>query len=84
MSGKEETIKSSFIDIACRKTSFSKHKSLRIKYFLVGVPANVDERRASVGLGTLSDYIKGFDLEWDPEAYLEQLPEYEKLYFGEE
>ncbi|PBJ13088.1 DUF6624 domain-containing protein [Flavobacterium sp. ACN6] len=42
-------------------------------------PDNVDKRRASVGLGTLSDYLKNFNAAWDVEAYKKELPEFEKL-----
>lgn len=42
-------------------------------------PDHVDERRASVGLGPLSEYLTNWDLKWDVEAYKKQLPELEKL-----
>lgn len=42
-------------------------------------PDTVDERRASVGLGSLSDYLKNWDLEWDVETYKKLLPEYEAI-----
>lgn len=42
-------------------------------------PDHVDERRATVGLGPLADYIKQWGLVWDVEAYKKQLPEIEKL-----
>lgn len=42
-------------------------------------PDNVDKRRASVGLGTLSDYLKYWNATWDVEAYKKELPEFEKL-----
>jgi hypothetical protein len=41
-------------------------------------PDHVDERRASVGLGPLSDYLKRWDMTWDAEAYKKQLPALEK------
>lgn len=41
-------------------------------------PEHVDERRASVGLGKLQDYISRWGLVWDVEAYKKQLPELEK------
>jgi len=42
-------------------------------------PDNVDKRRATVGLGTLSDYLKYWNVTWDVEAYKKELPEFEKL-----
>lgn len=42
-------------------------------------PDNVDKRRASVGLGTMSDYLKNWNATWDVEAYKKELPEFEKL-----
>lgn len=49
-------------------------------YFLSALhdPDHVDERRASVGLGTLAEYLKNWDMTWDVEAYKKQLPELEK------
>jgi hypothetical protein len=41
-------------------------------------PDNVDKRRAEVGLGSLSDYVKRWDIIWDVEEYKKQLPEIEK------
>jgi len=41
-------------------------------------PERVDERRQSVGLGPISDYLKRFNIEWDVKAYLKNLPEIEK------
>jgi hypothetical protein len=38
-------------------------------------PDHVDERRASVGLGPLADYVKNWNIIWDVEAYKNQLPE---------
>lgn len=40
-------------------------------------PENVDIRRAEVGLPPLADYVKRWDIVWDPEAYLKILPELE-------
>ena len=40
-------------------------------------PDNVDQRRASVGLGTLQDYISNWGMTWDVEEYKKKLPEYE-------
>ena len=41
-------------------------------------PDKVDERRSSVGLGKLADYISIWDLKWDADAYKKILPELEK------
>lgn len=38
-------------------------------------PDKVNERRASVGLGSIEEYVKYFNMEWDLEAYKKQLPE---------
>jgi uncharacterized protein DUF6624 len=35
-------------------------------------PDNVDKRRAAVGLGPLSEYVKTWDIVWDVEAYKKQ------------
>ena len=37
-------------------------------------PDRVDERRAAMGLGTMAEYLKHWDLTWDVEAYKKQLP----------
>ncbi len=37
-------------------------------------PDNVDQRRASVGLGPISEYIARWGLTWDAEEYKKQLP----------
>ena len=42
-------------------------------------PRNVDERRKSVGLGPLKEYMSRFGLEWNVEEYIKRLPEYEAL-----
>ena len=42
-------------------------------------PDRVDERRASVGLGTLADYVSHWNMTWDVESYKKQLPELEKM-----
>jgi hypothetical protein len=41
-------------------------------------PENVDKRRAEVGLGPLADYVRRWNITWDPIAYQKQLPELEK------
>lgn len=40
-------------------------------------PDHVDERRASVGLGKLQDYVGRWGITWDVEAYKKMLPEIE-------
>lgn len=42
-------------------------------------PDNVDKRRTDVGLGSISDYIKNWNLTWDVEKYKSELSELEKL-----
>ena len=42
-------------------------------------PDHVDERRASVGLGPLADYLRSYNIKWDPAAYKKQLPEIERM-----
>lgn len=42
-------------------------------------PDNVDKRRTEVGLGSISDYVKNWNLIWDVEKYKNELPELEKL-----
>ena len=46
-------------------------------------PDNVDKRRSEVGLGTLSDYVKNWNINWNVEEYKKKLPEIEKWYRGE-
>jgi hypothetical protein len=43
-------------------------------------PLNVDKRRASVGLGPLSDYTEAYNFKWDPAEYRKRLPAVEKKY----
>jgi hypothetical protein len=43
-------------------------------------PANVDERRKTVGLGPISEYTIRFGITWDLNQYLKDLPELEKRY----
>lgn len=45
-------------------------------------PDHVDERRASVGLGPLADYLMNWDLRWDVEAYKQELPKLEERLKG--
>ncbi|UKB82574.1 hypothetical protein LF887_16340 [Chryseobacterium sp. MEBOG06] len=42
-------------------------------------PDHVDKRRTEVGLGSISDYVKNWNLIWDVEKYKSELPELEKL-----
>ncbi|SHL46350.1 DUF6624 domain-containing protein [Flavobacterium saccharophilum] len=58
----------------------SNHPTTKIPFvFPLEDPDNVDKRRASVGLGTMSDYLKYWNATWDVEAYKKELPEIEKL-----
>jgi len=41
-------------------------------------PDYVDQRRASVGLGKIADYVKHWNVVWDVEEYKKQLPLIEK------
>ena len=45
-------------------------------------PDHVDERRAAVGLGTMAENLKRWNLPWDVAAYKAQLPELEILEWG--
>jgi len=47
-------------------------------------PDHVDERRASVGLGPLADYVSHWDIIWDVGAYKADLPAIEAKERGEE
>lgn len=40
-------------------------------------PDHVDQRRASIGLQPLADYVIRWQIKWDPEEYKKQLPEIE-------
>lgn len=42
-------------------------------------PDRLDERRASVGLEPIADYLDRFGLTWDLEAYKARLPELERM-----
>jgi len=46
-------------------------------------PDHVDERRAAVGLPSMAENLKRWNLTWDVEAYKRELPELEKLQWGE-
>lgn len=55
------------------------HKDSEKQYVLpLEDPINVDERRKSVGLGPLSEYVARFGFEWNVEQYLKMLPTYEE------
>ncbi len=41
-------------------------------------PRNVDTRRLAVGLDPLGEYAKRWGIVWDPDDYLEKLPQFEK------
>lgn len=41
-------------------------------------PDHVDERRASVGLGPIADYISHWNMTWDVETYKKELPALEE------
>jgi hypothetical protein len=45
------------------------------KYYVLPLadPDQVDDRRATMGLGRLSDYVKSYDIVWDPESYKKEL-----------
>lgn len=49
------------------------------KYYIAPLedPDNVDKRRAEVGLGLLTDYVKRWDIVWNVAEYKKQLPEIE-------
>ena len=42
-------------------------------------PDNVDKRRTEVGLGTLADYVKNWNIVWNIEEYKKDLPEIEEM-----
>lgn len=42
-------------------------------------PDNVDKRRTEVGLGTLADYVKNWNIVWNIEQYKKDLPEIEEM-----
>ena len=46
-------------------------------------PDHVDERRAAIGLPPMAEYLKHWKLPWDVEAYKRELPELEKLQWGD-
>jgi tetratricopeptide (TPR) repeat protein len=51
------------------------------KYYILPLddPDGVDQRRAAVGLQPLADYVKAWEISWDPSEYKKHLPEREKL-----
>ncbi len=42
-------------------------------------PDNVDKRRTEVGLGTLADYVKNWNITWNVEQYKKDLPAIEEM-----
>jgi len=53
-------------------------KDTNINYVLpLEDPDTVDQRRASVGLGLLADYVKNWNIVWNVDEYKKQLPELE-------
>lgn len=42
-------------------------------------PENVDKRRLEVGLGTLADYVKNWNIIWNIEQYKKDLPQIEEI-----
>ncbi len=42
-------------------------------------PLHVDERREKAGLPPMAEYLKNWDLTWDPDLYLKELPGLEAL-----
>ncbi|MBW8687991.1 DUF6624 domain-containing protein [Chitinophaga rhizophila] len=44
-------------------------------------PAQVDKRRASMGLPTMAEYLAPFDMKWDAVQYARELPELEAGFF---
>lgn len=52
----------------------------KTKYILpLEDPDNVDKRRIEVGLGTLADYVKNWNITWNVEQYKKDLPEIEEM-----
>ena len=41
-------------------------------------PDSVDQRRITVGLGTMQEYLKNFGMDWDLEAHKERIAAFEK------
>ena len=54
-------------------------KSGQYELFPIEDPMHVDERRASVGLPPLAEYLQHWNLTWDPADHLKQHPQNEKL-----
>ncbi len=51
------------------------------KYYISPLedPDNVDKRREEVGLGSLADYVRNWQINWDAAAYKKDLPRLEAL-----
>ncbi|WP_347925790.1 DUF6624 domain-containing protein [Pontimicrobium sp. SW4] len=43
-------------------------------------PKNVDKRRATIGLETLQQYLSNFNITWNVEEYIEELPNIERKF----
>ena len=41
-------------------------------------PRNVDKRRAEVGLGSMANYVSNWQMKWDVEQYIKDLPKLEE------
>lgn len=59
------------------QVGFSKESGL---YYILPLsdPDNVDARRKSIGLQPLAEYVKQWNIVWDPAKYKDQLPAIEK------
>ena len=44
--------------------------SRKCKVYAIEDPINVDKRRAEIGLQPIAEYVKGFGITWDLEAYM--------------
>jgi hypothetical protein len=42
-------------------------------------PDHLDDRRKSMGLGAMQEYVKAFHIEWNVDAYIKMIPEIEKI-----
>lgn len=56
------------------------HPTTKKQYILpLEDPENVDVRRGKVGLGSLADYVRYWNIIWNVESYKKDLPELEEL-----
>ena len=61
-------------------SQIASHPTTKEYYVLpLADPDNVDERRATMKLGPLKEYVANWEIVWDTELYKKNLPEYEKL-----